>query len=443
MKLAVLHSPLDDTPIDRAELDPRFSPARYLPEHDWRTFVIGKSTAVRQTREAALGDYDAIVNMCDGGWDEELPGPEVVATLERFGAAFTGASSAFLDPPRDLMKLAAHAAGVRVPSYLVLAEPDEVDRALATLRFPLIVKPPHGYSSVGILPESKVADVDALAVQVRRALAEHGLALVEEFVEGRELTVLVAESETDGGRPRVYPPVEFLFPPGDSFKHHHLKWVDHQRMRAVPVFDDALAERVVQAAVGVFEHLDGDGYARCDLRVGEDGEPAFLEINPNCGVFYPEDEYGSADFILTLAPGGHSAFLEHLIDAAIRRRRRNQRRWRLSHSHARGFALEADRPIEPGTVIERFDGPPAEVVTLGRGTRPENWRPIRHGPDPNCRIEGRNLVAQRPIGAGEALTLDHAEVPGAVTVGPWPDAQPVTAEAAEPRVRRMRKRRRT
>lgn len=445
MNLAVLHSPLDDTPIASASLDPRFSPARFLPDHHWTTVVVGKSTAVAQTRAVALGGYDAVVNMCDGGWDEDLPGPEVVATLERYRVAFTGAGSAFLDPTRDVMKLAAHAADVRVPGYAVLtgAHGDELDRALA-LRFPLIVKPPHGYSSVGIGPESKVCDADALRRQVAAVVAVHGEALVEEFVEGREVTVLVADGP-DG--PLVYPPVEFLFPEGSTFKHHALKWIDHAQMRAVPVRDDALCDELCSAARRVFATMNGDGYARLDLRLDRDGVPHFLEINPNCGVFYPEDEYGSADFILTLTPGGHRAFLEGLIDAAIRRRDRARRPWRLGWVRDLGFGLEAQRAIRSGAVIERLDGPPSEVVTLGQGARPDAWRPVRHDAAPNARLDGRDLVAVVDIPAGQPITLDHGALPGTVTVGPWPDAgqAPETSQpaASEARIRKVRGRRRS
>jgi len=44
-----------------------------------------------------------------------------------------------------------------------------------------------------------------------------------------------------------------------------------------------------------------------------------LEINPNCGIYYPLDAAGSADFILQNDPLGHVGFTKNLIDAAFAR----------------------------------------------------------------------------------------------------------------------------
>jgi len=53
----------------------------------------------------------------------------------------------------------------------------------------------------------------------------------------------------------------------------------------------------------MFRALRGVGYGRADFRVNAKGEVYFLEMNPNCGLFYtaPDDDpgiLGSADFIL-------------------------------------------------------------------------------------------------------------------------------------------------
>ena len=48
--------------------------------------------------------------------------------------------------------------------------------------------------------------------------------------------------------------------------------------------------------------LGGSGYGRCDLRVDDQGQVYLLEINPNCGVFYPDGQFGSANIILARDP---------------------------------------------------------------------------------------------------------------------------------------------
>ena len=46
-----------------------------------------------------------------------------------------------------------------------------------------------------------------------------------------------------------------------------------------------------------------------------------LEINPNCGVFYPPDDPGTADLILANDRHGHRGFAEQVVRAALARRK--------------------------------------------------------------------------------------------------------------------------
>ena len=48
-----------------------------------------------------------------------------------------------------------------------------------------------------------------------------------------------------------------------------------------------------------------------------------LEINPNCGVYYPSTDPGSADLCLARDPAGHVGFTRQIVAAALRRHRRS------------------------------------------------------------------------------------------------------------------------
>jgi D-alanine-D-alanine ligase len=52
-----------------------------------------------------------------------------------------------------------------------------------------------------------------------------------------------------------------------------------------------------------------------------------LEINPNCGVYYPPTDPGSADLCLTHDPEGHEGFTRLLVAAALRRHEERRRRY--------------------------------------------------------------------------------------------------------------------
>ena len=203
---------------------------------------------------------------------------------------------------------------MRVPPGVFLAAGDDAVARAKGLRFPLIVKHPAGYGSLGLRPESRVIDAAGLRAEAARMTGEYGGALVEEFVSGREFTVLVADG------PVAYPPVEVGFPDGASFKHFDLKWVD-DGLEWMPVGDAGLAGALEALSRDMFTALGGDGYARVDIRMDTAGELFALEINPNCGVFYPPPEGGGADVILGLVTDGHQRFTNALLASAVERRR--------------------------------------------------------------------------------------------------------------------------
>jgi D-alanine-D-alanine ligase len=62
--------------------------------------------------------------------------------------------------------------------------------------------------------------------------------------------------------------------------------------------------------------------------VDASGTPFMLEINPNCGVYYPAADAGSADLCLAQDPAGHEGFTRQLIAAAFARHKRRTSRAR-------------------------------------------------------------------------------------------------------------------
>src|SRR5438128_1331041 len=193
MNIAILHASYEGSGTPFKNFDPPSALDRYLPGRECTAFQICKATAVRQVVDIARMSFDLIINLCDGAWDEDRAGIEVVQTLERLGVAFTGAGSSFYDPSREAMKMACHAAGVLVPPYVVVHHEDQAVRALERLRPPLIVKHPRGYSSIGLTSGSRVATAAELRREAARIIERYGAALVEEFIEGREFSVLVTE----------------------------------------------------------------------------------------------------------------------------------------------------------------------------------------------------------------------------------------------------------
>lgn len=248
--------------------------------------------------------------------------------------------------------------------------------------------------------------------------------------------MLVAENVAEPDKPFVYKPVEFRFPAGESFKHFDLKWLDYGNMQCVPCRDPELEGELREASRRLFVGLNGTGYGRCDIRVDAGGNIHVLEINPNCGIFYPPGIEGSADFILLNDPAGHAGFAEAIFAAAERRAEEHSRRYEVRYVARRGYGLFAAASVPAGAVVLAYENTPHVIVSKSYAVRtwsrreadwfghyaypltdelyvswakdPADWRPINHSCDPNAWLTGLDVTARRPIAAGEEITIDYA-----------------------------------
>jgi D-alanine-D-alanine ligase len=306
--------------IPDANDDVPYDPSPHMNGFKWKHYLVHPKNVEKQLRELLNEGVDVFFNLCDGTADDPLSGIGLVQAMEKLGAAFTGADSTFFDPSRQEMKSYAKKVNVPTPNWVMLDRVEDVERVAKRLRFPVLVKPPHGYASIGITRDSRCENVEQLKVQVEREIDEFGRALLEEFIEGREFTCLIAENPDDPNTPITFKPVEFIFPKGESFKHYNMKWVEYEKMSVAPVKDARIEKVLREQTTRVFKVMDGNGYARCDYRIGADGTIYMLEINPNCGIFYAPDEPGSADFSLINDPVySHQKFLKLIIRSAQKR----------------------------------------------------------------------------------------------------------------------------
>ncbi len=422
----------EDFPEDDWPCDPR----PYLPEATWDVAVLEKATAVHQVERLSRLGYDLYFNLCDGAWDEDTPGIQVVQALERLGLPFTGAASDFYEPSREAMKRVCRAWGIDTPAYVMAREAADVERAAEMLRFPLIVKHPSSYASLGLTRASRVETPSALRKQARLMLDRYAGALVEEFIEGTECTVLVAENPDAPHEPTTYTPIQYHFPDGETFKHADMKWVDYRQMEDRPVADRQLEAGLRSDAAAFFRGLNGSGYGRCDVRVDAEGRRYMLEINANCGLYYRPEDAGSADLCLLHDPAGHEAFTRQIVRAALARHARRQRPWEVRPHPDGGYGLHATRALREGERILAFEERAHTLVSLSRvegswgplrrawfdryawpltgetwviwSRDPEKWKPVNHSCDPNAWLEGLDVVARRAVAAGEEITLDYA-----------------------------------
>ncbi len=261
-----------------------------------------------------------IINLCDGIDSEGHAGECVVEYLHGQNRIYTGCSPRnYQWKKSDIKKYK-----VSTPAYLVFEcgyNPAMLtEKDVSHMRFPLIVKPDYNGGSMGITEKSKVDNLEDLKKQIAETLENYPSVIAEEFIAGREFTALVCENPSDVNDPLVLEPVECVFGGMETFKHYNLKWVDWRTIEYNAVKDPALERRIIDFTRNLFIDMDIDGYVRFDLRMDGDNNLYVCDVNPYCGLYYPPDQYGSADLIIVNSKKtNHRAFTDHILRCAVQR----------------------------------------------------------------------------------------------------------------------------
>jgi D-alanine-D-alanine ligase len=169
-------------------------------------------------------------------------------------------------------------AGLPTPRYAVLNAQSDLAATAADLGLPLIVKPPHEGSTIGITKVNEAAEFKA-AYDTAAALDDSVLA--EEFVTGREFTVAVLGT---GAAARALPVVEIVAPEG-NYDYQNKYFTDDTKYFCPAALPDALSEEMRRIAVEAYRALGCEGWGRVDVLLRErDQKPFLLEVNTSPGM---------------------------------------------------------------------------------------------------------------------------------------------------------------
>jgi D-alanine-D-alanine ligase len=246
----------------------------------------------------------------------------VVAYLELLRLRYTGCNSRGLVLARDksISKKILHYHRIGVAAFEVFLRGRRVRRP-RRLRFPLIVKSLTLDASLGISQASVVEDDERLVERVR--FIHESLdtdALVEEYIEGRELYVGLLGNH----RLQVLPVWELDLSgmPDESRRiaTERLKWsLTYQkkhRINSGPAKDlpSDVLKNITSVCKRVYRNLELSGYARIDLRLCENGRVFVMEANPNPQLAYGEDFAESAE----IAGLDYGPLLERIMALGVR-----------------------------------------------------------------------------------------------------------------------------
>ncbi|KFX68383.1 D-alanine--D-alanine ligase [Pseudomonas taeanensis MS-3] len=205
-----------------------------------------------------------------GGEDGSMQG-----LLECAGIPYTGsgilASALAMDKLRT--KQVWQSLGLPTPRHAVLASAEDCRAAATELGFPLIVKPAHEGSSIGM---AKVADVEALIAAWQDASQYDAQVLVEQWIHGPEFTIATL-------RGQVLPPIALGTP--HSFYDYDAKYLANDTQYRIPCGLDAAKEQELKTlSARACEAVGSQGWARVDVMQDDQGQFWLLEVNTVPGM---------------------------------------------------------------------------------------------------------------------------------------------------------------
>jgi D-alanine-D-alanine ligase len=213
------------------------------------------------------------VNMIHGTFGED---GELQALLEKQGVAYTGAGveTSRVAFDKNLSKEKFVAAKVPTPQSQIL-KLDGVDQLKLSL--PVVVKPPREGSSVGV---HIVHTEEELASALADAKQFGADTLVEEFVDGKELTVGVIGGEA---LPVIHiEPVSGFYDINN--KYPWMSGTGKTNYHCPADLDAETTQRVQEAALAAMKAVGVEVYGRVDVMLRNDGQPFVLEINTIPGM---------------------------------------------------------------------------------------------------------------------------------------------------------------
>ncbi|MFZ6688766.1 D-alanine--D-alanine ligase [Undibacterium sp. SXout11W] len=233
--------------------------------------------AERSIAELAVEKFDRVFIALHGRYGED---GSLQGVLEQLNIPYTGsgvmASAVAMD--KIFTKRIWQTHGLSTPKYAVLTPETTLREVPDELGLPLILKPPHEGSTIGITKVkgySEMKEAYALAAQF------DDVVLAEEFVEGRELTIAILGRGKDA---HALPIIEIVAPDG-NYDYQNKYFTDDTQYLCPAPLDEQLTARIQQMAVEAYRSIDCEGWARVDVLLRKsDNQPFLLEINTSPGM---------------------------------------------------------------------------------------------------------------------------------------------------------------
>ena len=239
-----------------------------------RSGVNAEAFDPQQQSVTELVHYDRafIVLHGRGGEDGQIQG-----TLEWLNIPYTGTGVQGSAIGMDKVKTKQIWQGSELPTapYRIVSHDTDLAEVVATLGLPLIIKPVHEGSSVGM---SKVEKVEDLAEAIAKATQHDAVVMAEKWITGREFTIAFLNGQAL--------PVIRLQPPADvAFYDYEAKYNRNDVEYGIPCGLTAEEEKQLQdLCARAFQAVGASGWGRIDAMQDEQGQFWLLEVNTVPGM---------------------------------------------------------------------------------------------------------------------------------------------------------------
>jgi D-alanine-D-alanine ligase len=281
---------------------------------------------------------DICFNICEGHFGDAREA-QVPAILEMLRIPYTGSKvltmSLSLDKPMTKRVLTYH--DLPTPPFQSI---ERVDEPLADdMKYPMFVKPSREGTGMGVSAKSIVNNEDELREQVAYIIEKYKqTALVEHYIEGREVTVGLVGNligpvgrrlPVDEGAPRIQAGVRFLppmevdlqpFEDSDVVYSNRLKvdLADQLNYLCPAPLDDEMVDDLNWYTAAVFRVTGALDVSRVDFRLDmhDNWKPYILEINPLPGL-----SPGISDLVIEAEADGisHVGLVNMILETALYR----------------------------------------------------------------------------------------------------------------------------
>src|SRR5437867_9337773 len=267
-------------------------------------------------------EADLFFNLTESYAGDDTKDMNVAAYLDLLGKPYTGAGphAMYLAQDKGIAKKIFGFHGIRTP-FFATSYKGKIEHS-HDISFPLIVKPTSEDGSIGIDSGSVVESVKELMERIHYLQEEFDCpALIEEYIEGREIYAAILGNES----PEVLPLVELdlsRLPKGTPrIAGQDVKW--EKETEAYKVTKSAVAEDLEEetikllsdTALSAYRALKLRDYGRIDMRLSKKGEVYVIEANPNPWLA------SGAEFAMAAKKSGRAYpnLIQEIVDLALAR----------------------------------------------------------------------------------------------------------------------------